>query len=200
MCASAELGRQIAALLDAEHDVVGVTAGTVRAELRVIAPPVRVGGGPLNPEAGELAVTAGWGHAGQGGVTMPGKGRAIARDYTAEERAAIVGGVQAPRVTEDDIFALLGERTYDVYLNDVAYWLNVPAHVWEYTVGGYQVIKKWLSYRESDLLGRSLTKEEAREVMHIARRIAALLLLDPALDANYQRVKQSATTSPSQEM
>jgi len=50
------------------------------------------------------------------------------------------------------------------------------------------------------LLGRSLTKEEAREVMHIARRIAALLLLDPALDANYQRVKQSATTSPSQEM
>ncbi len=200
LCASAELGRQIAALLDAEHDVVGVTAGTVRAELRVIAPPVRVGGGPLNPEAGELAVTAGWGHAGQGGVTMPGKGRAIARDYTAEERAAIVGGVQAPRVTEDDIFALLGERTYDVYLNDVAYWLNVPAHVWEYTVGGYQVIKKWLSYRESDLLGRSLTKEEAREVMHIARRIAALLLLDPALDANYQRVKQSATTSPSQEM
>jgi len=197
---SAELGRQVAALLDAEHDVAGVTAGTVRADLRVIAPPVRVGGGPLNPEAGELAVTARWGHAGQGGVTMPGKGRVIARDYTVEERAAIVGSVQALGVTENNVFALLGERTYNVYLNDVAYWSNVPAHVWEYTIGGYQVIKKWLSYRESDLLDRSLTKEEAREVMHMARRIAALLLMEPALDSNYECVKQSAATRPSQEM
>ena len=24
----------------------------------------------------------------------------------------------------------------------------VPAAVWEYTIGGYQVLKKWLSYRE----------------------------------------------------
>jgi hypothetical protein len=44
-----------------------------------------------------------------------------------------------------------------------------PARVWDYTIGGYQVIKKWLSYREHDLLGRPLTTEEAREVMNIAR-------------------------------
>jgi hypothetical protein len=41
---------------------------------------------------------------------------------------------------------------------------SVTANVWEYTVGGYQVIKKSLSYRESDVLGRWLTKEEARDV------------------------------------
>lgn len=29
---------------------------------------------PLNEKTGDLAVTAGWGHAGQGGVTMLGKG------------------------------------------------------------------------------------------------------------------------------
>jgi hypothetical protein len=34
--------------------------------------------------------------------------------------------------------------------------------------GGYQVIKKWLSYREHKLLGRPLTTDEAREVMNIA--------------------------------
>jgi len=92
------------------------------------------------------------------------------------------------------IDAAVGERTYDVYLNDIAYWSNVPANVWEYTIGGYQVLKKWLSYREDDLLGRPLTKDEARDVMHTARRSAALLLLDPALDANYQRAKQGAAT------
>lgn len=56
-------------------------------------------------------------------------------------------------------------------------------------MGGYQVIKKWLSYREMGLLGRSLTKEEARYVTGMARRIAALLLMGPALDANYESVK-----------
>ena len=29
----------------------------------------------------------------------------------------------------------------------------MPANVWEYYIGGYQVIKKWLSYREQELLG-----------------------------------------------
>ncbi len=65
----------------------------------------------------------------------------------------------------------------------------MPEKVWDYTIGGYQVIKKWLSYREYALLGRALTPEEAREVTHTARRIAALILLQPELDANYGRVK-----------
>jgi hypothetical protein len=59
-------------------------------------------------------------------------------------------------------------------------------------LGGYQVMKKWLSYREKALLGRGLTVEEAKEVRDMARRIAALLLLRPALDANYRAVKVAA--------
>jgi hypothetical protein len=86
----------------------------------------------------------------------------------------------------------LPQSTRDVYLNDVAYWRNVPEKVWGYTIGGYQVMKKWLSYREEDLLGRSLTMDEAREVTNMARRIAAILLLEPALDENYERVKANA--------
>jgi hypothetical protein len=57
----------------------------------------------------------------------------------------------------------LGQTTCDIYLNDVAFWKNIPANVWNYTIGGYQVIKKWLSYREHELLKRGLTTEEARE-------------------------------------
>ena len=75
------------------------------------------------------------------------------------------------------------------FLNDSACWRNVPEKVWDYTLGGYQVMKKWLSYREFELLGRALTPDEAREVTHMARRIAALILLQPELDKNYQTVK-----------
>ena len=90
-----------------------------------------------------------------------------------EERTAIEAGAKRLGLSTEEMFAHLGERTCDVYLNDVAYWRNIPARVWDYTIGGYQVIKKWLSYREHKLLGRSLTTDEAREVMNIARRIAS---------------------------
>ena len=99
-------------------------------------------------------------------------------------------------MTVDDAINLLGKRTNDVYLNEIAYWKNIPTSVWEYTIGGYQVIKKWLSYRERDLLGRDMKPEEVEEVSTMARRIAAIILLGPALDANYQAVKKSTYNWP----
>ncbi len=184
---SAGLGRRVAALLDAESPVNGVTSNPIRTELKLVSAVSRVGGGSLSSD--ELAVTAGWGFAGKGGATMPAKGRVVERDYSPEEREAISQGAEALGLTLDDALRLLGPNTRDVYLNDVAYWKNVPAHVWDYTIGGYQVMKKWLSYRERDLLGRALTPAEAREVRDMARRIAALILLQPELDANYAAVK-----------
>ena len=61
-----------------------------------------------------------------------------------------------------DAVATLGDPTFDVYLNDRAYWRNVPASVWGYKLGGYQVLKKWLSYRERKVLGRGLRPEEVQ--------------------------------------
>jgi hypothetical protein len=87
----------------------------------------------------------------------------------------------------------------DVYLNAVAYWSNVPANVWTYTLGGYPVMKKWLSYREHKLLHRSLRPDEVREVTAIARRIAAILLLESALDANYRDITSSTALEPPRE-
>lgn len=190
--ASAALGRQVAALLDTEADVPGVTSGTPAPELKTVAVIARVGGGSLQPEAGDLKVTTGWGHAGQGGVTMPGRGKSAERPYTGDESAALAHGAAARGLTPEQVRALLGESTRDVFLNDAAFWKNVPARVWDYTIGGYQVLKKWLSYREHSLLGRDLIPEEAREVTATARRLAALLLMQPALDANYQAARAAA--------
>ncbi|HJQ71015.1 MAG TPA: type ISP restriction/modification enzyme [Blastocatellia bacterium] len=180
---SAALGRQVAALLDTESPVSGVTTGAIRPELRTVAVIRRTdGAGSLDPEAGDLELRAGWGHRGKGNVVMPGKGRLSTRDFNDEETRSLDGSV----------LSALGSETHNVYLNDRAAWTNVPSRVWQYTIGGYQVIKKWLSYRELDILGRSLTDNEAREVTQIARRIAAILLLEGQLDENYERVKSDS--------
>ena len=52
-----------------------------------------------------------------------------------------------------------GQTTFDIYLNGNAYWRNVPTAVWGYKLGGYQVLKKWLSYRERAVLGQALLPE-----------------------------------------
>jgi len=191
---SAGLGRQVAALLDIEAPVKGVTAGDLRHELKLIATTTRAGGGSLKES--DLALTAGWGHTGKGGVTMPGQGKLAERDYSPKEHQAIPEGAKKQGLFEKTAFAHLGNTTFDVYLNDSAYWSNIPARVWEYTIGGYQVIKKWLSYREEPLLGRPLTIDEVRYVQEMARRIAAILLLEPALDANYESIKSHAFPWP----
>jgi hypothetical protein len=192
------LGRELAALLDPETSVPGVTAGALRPELKPLAMISKVGGGALNPDAGDLALTVGWGHGGKDGITMPGKGKVVRRDYTPEELAAIREGAPALGLTPEQAIEHLGESTYDIYLNEVAYWQNIPDKVWNYYIGGYQVIKKWLSYREKTLLGRPLTPDEVREVTHMARRLAAIVLTEPALNANYLSTKESVYTWPVQ--
>ena len=86
--------------------------------------------------------------------------------------------------------------TMDVYLNATAYWKNVPLPVWNFTVGGYQVMKKWLSYREEKLLGRALTLDELDYVTAMARRLAALVSLQTKLDENYRAVTTNGYAWP----
>jgi len=68
---------------------------------------------------------------------------------------------------------------------------GVPEQVWNFTVGGYQVMKKWLSYREKTILGRALTLDEARQLTGMVCRIAAVLLMGPELDAVYREARDS---------
>ncbi|MBV8868772.1 MAG: hypothetical protein JOY65_05065 [Acetobacteraceae bacterium] len=170
--ASAALGARVAALLDPDTPVPGVTAGDIGPALRAIAVPAKRGGGPMGED--DRAVTAGWGRAGKESAVMPGRGRITSCDYAAGEEAT------AARA------ALLGPRTNDIFLNADAFWRNVPDAVWGFTIGGYQVLKKWLSYRERPLLGRALTPGEVRYARDVARRLAALRLMSPELDANYR--------------
>ena len=160
---SAARGRELARLLDPDTPVAGVTQGILRPEIAAIAVPATIDGGNMTGD--DFALTAGWGHFGTGDAVMPGQGRIVEREYTPDERAALGEAISA-----------LGTRTLDVYLNDRAYWRNVPTAVWTYKLGGYQVLKKWLSYRERDVLGRVLKLEEIQHFTDTARRIGAMLV------------------------
>ena len=136
--------------------------GVLRPEIAAIAVPTTVDG--HNMTGDEFALTADWGHLGQGTVVMPGQGRAVERPYTGGERTVL-----------SDATTALGPSTSDVYLNDRAYWRNVPEAVWNYKLGGYKVLKKWLSYRERKVLGRPLSPAEVLQFTGTARRIAEIL-------------------------
>ena len=161
---SAARGRELARLLDAERPVPGVTAGALKPETAAIAVPAAARGGQMR--GADFIAAAGWGRLGSGGAVMPGAGRAVERAWTEEERAAL-----------GDALPALGGSAFDVRLNERAFWRGVPAAVWGYRLGGYQVLKKWLSYRERAVLGRPLKPAEVRHFSEAARRIAAILLL-----------------------
>ncbi len=162
---SAERGRELAALLDPETPVPGITQGPLRPEAAAIAVPATTSG--RNMTGADFALTAGWGHLGAGGAVMPGQGRAVERPYTPEERKALAATLPA-----------LGATTFDIHLNTNAFWRNVPANVWRYKLGGYQALKKWLSYREHSILARPLTPEEVQHFTDTARRISGISGVD----------------------
>ena len=171
---SAALGRQVAALLNPDTPVVGVDTGIIDPYLRTVASIERVDGKPLDPGRGDLAVTAIWALI-QSRAIIPAPGKYDVRERIAEDNVSLT----------DEDQEVLGGQLLDIYLNDHAYWRGVPGAVWDYKIGGFQVLRKWLSYRDRRVLDRDLTSGEARAFTATARRLTALVLLGPKLDANY---------------
>jgi hypothetical protein len=187
------LGTRLAELLDAESSLDLTAEWTFLAALRL----------PLDPHLEEaLKLNAGWGHKGQGSTVSPGRGLAPERTWTEAEREKLAALAATQSLALDYALTLLGETCVDVHLNGDARWSAVPINVWNYTLGGYPVLKKWLSYREftaeptSPLLHRALRPEEAAYFAQVVRRIAAILLLGPALDASYRAILPTATGLP----
>jgi len=162
---SASLGREIAKLLDPDLQVEGVTAGRIAPEFRPLGALQKVGNAPIDPASGDLSLTKRWGALQRGTIVMPGPG------YRTAGLALVDQGS--------------GTKTWNIWLNDSVYWSDVPEAVWEFSIGSYQVIKKWLSYRDRSVLNRDLTLDEAEHVVAMVRRIAAVLSLSEKLDAVY---------------
>lgn len=158
--ASATLGRSVANLLLPSTPVDGVTTGNLRAELRNLAVPTKIGGGTIE-EGGDTRVETNWGFRGQKNAVMCGKGRMTKHGSDAGDAV-------------------------DIWINDQVFWSNIPNDVWTMTIGGYPVLKKWLSYREYKILGRPLNTDELFYFSQMVRRLKSLVVLGSTLDANYR--------------
>ena len=184
--ASAQLGKTVAALLDAERDVPGVSSGALLDGLAVIA----------LPKGKDFKLTMGWGSAqtNKNGsrIVMPGSGKFSTRAWTEVEREALTALAARHGYDLTNLLALIGDLAVDVHISPDAKWEGVPAKVWAYTLGGYQVLKKWLSYREADVLGRALTGDEAMHFAKTARRITEILCMGPALDIAHAEARDCA--------
>lgn len=181
LTASAALGAKMAGLMDSEAAVTGVTSGNIDRHLRVMGILVDV----------DLRVDAGWGARDSKGRVNPGRGRITEREWTPAERDAIAAGLAVNGLDEEEGFAALGPAI-DIHLNVTNAWRGVPKAAWRFIVGGYPVMKKRLSYRDQAVIGRPLSRDEARHVTGMARRLTAIVLMGDSLDDNYTICRDSA--------
>ena len=79
-----------------------------------------------------------------------------------------------------------------VYINPTQYFAPVPAEVWEYRIGGYQVCEKWLKDRQ----GRRLELEDVRTYCHIVTALERTIALQQEIDALYPAAEAETVTLP----
>jgi hypothetical protein len=120
---------------------------------------------------------------------MLGNGRLLRRNYTNWERMELEKLGADMGLHAGAVYAALGNDTCDIFINDYSYWSNVPSGVWEYRIGGYPVLRKWLSYREYAILGRGLYDGEVAAFSRIVHQLTALRLLESGLDRNFAEIR-----------
>lgn len=79
------------------------------------------------------------------------------------------------------------EDSCRVYLNAAQYFAPVPAEVWEYQIGGYQVCAKWLKDRE----GRHLELDDIRTYCRIVTALQRTIELQKELDELYPSIEEN---------
>jgi len=74
-----------------------------------------------------------------------------------------------------------------VYVNKTQYFEPVPLELWEYQIGGYQVLGKWLKDRRS----RQLGLDEIRTYCRVVTAIACTIRLQEEIDALYPAAEKA---------
>ena len=74
-----------------------------------------------------------------------------------------------------------------IYINDKQYFTNVDTDVWNYFIGGYQVLDKWLKDRK----GKSLSSEEINHYIKIIEALKHTLEIQTRIDKIYPDIEKS---------
>ena len=177
---SAALGNYISVLLDMARPVVGIETGTFRHELEPFGLLTTENGAVIEDGDTTLELTENWGFFGERDIVQPGTPRVKERLPNQAEKDALTKLGLPLNTTMLDL-----PLHRDLNGHTQSYWSGVPLPVWNTFIGGYQVLKKWLSYRDQRVVGRAMHLEEAQEVENIVRRLTVLWSLADALNVNY---------------
>jgi len=84
------------------------------------------------------------------------------------------------------------KREYDpkekrVYINEKQYFEEVEPEVWNYYIGGYQVLDKWLK----DRIGRKLSSEDVNHYLKIITTIECTINLQTEIDKLYPEIERN---------
>lgn len=79
------------------------------------------------------------------------------------------------------------EATGSVHINDTQYFAPISADLWNYHVGGYQVLHKWLKDRK----GRILSTDDIIHYCRVATALAKTIELQIEIDRLYPQVEGS---------
>jgi len=74
-----------------------------------------------------------------------------------------------------------------VYINEEQFFEGVPAEVWEYPIGGYQVCHKWLKDRKD----RKLALEEIKTYCRIVTALEKTIQIQAEIDTLYPQVEKT---------
>jgi hypothetical protein len=184
----AVLGEQVAGIVDVDMPLTPPGASAHAFWSRTGSPSARDSGRGLSPE--DLPLQA-WAVVQPAGV-FPTDGLTVTRPLSDEELSARQDLADALGRTLGEVNGLLGDQVMDVAMNATAAWRSVPVAVWNIKIGGYSVLRKWLSYRDEQVLDRPMTVAEARGFADIVRRLTSLALLGPDLDAHYLAIAEAS--------
>ena len=81
------------------------------------------------------------------------------------------------------------EDTKRAYFNKEQCFDDIPKEVWEYTIGAYQVMEKYLKDRK----GRKLSLDECGHYMNIAKAIRLTIELQARIDQVYEKLETQIT-------
>ena len=85
---------------------------------------------------------------------------------------------------------MVEKREYEkgrVYINDEQYFEGIKPEVWEYQIGGYQVLDKWLKDRK----GRALSSEDIKHYCKVVTALTKTIKLQEKIDKLYPNVERS---------
>ena len=188
---SVQVGRVLADLHDGGSG--GATRSLLVAMGRTIAVIRSRSHRPLQTGGGDFKITAGWGRLNENGAVMPGHGSTTRQDFSDAEEALLRSIASWAQCSEASLQAIIAQGAQHIHLNPGTFFASVPTAAWEYKIGGFLVLKKWLSYRDYSVSNRSLDTTEARLFQNMVIRLTIIALLGDRLDANYRAAKDDAS-------